>query len=315
MILEAASGLFQKKPGGYHTLMREELSTTHVKALFVKALKGQNFSPRTVRAYQDDLAQFTEWLESIRVDWDNPKRLGRTDIEAFLHHLSGRNMTGVSRARKLAAIRKFFVFLKENGILQTNPAATVKGARREEKEPAILYKEQYKALLYEASDDPRDYAIIMTFLQTGIRLSELAALRLEDVDFENRLVTVRQGKGRKDRQIPLVDEEVKALRNYLRYRATELILDDDILFLAKNGTSLNVSSVKAIVAKYVKKAGIRKRVSVHTLRHTFGAHKADKHMSIATLQALMGHKKKETTLKYIHLARTNLRKEMVETAL
>ena len=178
-----------------------------------------------------------------------------------------------------------------------------------------LYKEQYKALLYEASDDLRDYAIIMTFLQTGIRLSELASLRLEDVDFENRLLTVRQGKGRRDRQIPLVDEEVKALRNYLRHRATELILDDDTLFLAKNGTSLNVSSVKAIVAKYVKKAGIRKRVSVHTLRHTFGAHKADKHMSIATLQELMGHKKKETTLKYIHLARTNLRKEMVDTAL
>lgn len=93
-------------------------------------------------------------------------------------------------------------------------------------------------------------------------------------------------KGRKDRQIPLVDEGVKVLRNYLRYRATELILDDNTLFLAKNGTSLNVSSVKAIVAKYVKKAGIRKRVSVHTLRHTFGAHKADKHMSIATLRTI-----------------------------
>ena len=134
MNLEVASGLFQKRPGVYHAPMREELSTTHAIVLFVKALEGQNFSPRTVRAYRDDLAQFTEWLESIRVDWDNPKRLGRIDIEAFLHHLSGRNMTGVSRARKLAAIRKFFTFLKENGILQTNPAVTVKGARREEKE-------------------------------------------------------------------------------------------------------------------------------------------------------------------------------------
>jgi len=295
--------------------MREEISTTHAKELFVTALEGQNFSPKTVRAYRDDLSQFTAWLETIRVDWDTPKRLGKVDIEAFLHHLSGIPLTGVSRARKLAAIRKFFSFLHENGILQTNPAAAVKGARREEKEPGILYKEQYKALLYEATESPRDYAIIMTFLQTGIRLSELANLRLEDVDFENRLLTVRQGKGRKDRQIPLVEEEVKALRNYLRYRATELILDDDTLFLAKNGTSLNVSSVKAIVAKYVKKAGIRKRVSVHTLRHTFGAHKADKNMSIATLQELMDHKKKETTLKYIHLARTNLRKEMAETAL
>jgi integrase/recombinase XerC len=283
--------------------------------VFGQALEGQNFSPKTVRAYQDDIEQFAAWLSSIRVDWDNPRRLGRVDIESFLHHLSGLNLTGVSRARKLAAIRKFFSFLHENGIIPTNPAAAVKGARREEKEPGILYKEQYKALLYEASESPRDYAIIMTLLQTGIRLSELATLTLEDIDFENRLLTVRQGKGRRDRQIPLVEEEVKALRNYLRHRATQLVLDDDTLFLAKNGTSLNVSSIKAIVAKYIKKAGIRKRVSVHTLRHTFGAHKADKHMSIATLQTLMGHKRKETTLKYIHLARTNLRKEMIETAL
>jgi site-specific recombinase XerD len=295
--------------------MQENLSATQAIEIFIKALQGQNFSPKTIRAYHDDLVQFTAWLQSIRVDWDNPKRLEKIDVEGFLHHLSTLNLTGVSRARKLAAIRKFFALLKDNGVLQTNTAAAVKGARREEKEPGILYREQYKALLYEASESPRDYAIIMTFLQTGIRLSELAGLTLEDVDFENRMLTVRQGKGRKDRQIPLVDEEVKALRNYLRYRATELILDDELLFLANNGRSLNVSSIKAIVAKYVKKAGIRKRVSVHTLRHTFGAHKADKNMSLATLQALMGHKKKETTLKYIHLARTNLRKEMVETAL
>lgn len=169
--------------------------------------------------------------------------------------------------------------------------------------------------MYEASDNIRDYAIIMTFLQTGIRLSELASLTIDDVDFENKLLRVLQGKGKKDRHIPLVDEEVKALCNYIRYRNTQLVLDDEVFFLAKNGTSLNVSSIKYIVAKYVKKAGIRKKVSVHTLRHTFGAHKADKNMGIATLQELMGHKKKETTLKYIHLAKTNLRQEMVQTAL
>jgi integrase/recombinase XerD len=94
----------------------------------------------------------------------------------------------------------------------------------------------------------------MTFLQTGIRLSELASLRLEDVDFDNKVLTVRQGKGKKDQHIPLVDDEVKALRNYLRFRNSQLVLDDEIIFLAKNGTSLNVSTVKYTVAKYVKKA-------------------------------------------------------------
>ena len=291
------------------------MTTTQSLQLFLRALEGQNFSPKTLRAYGDDLTQFLSWVEKNRVDWDSPTRFDRTDIEGFMQYLAAQRMTGVTRVRKLAAIRKFFTFLEENRILAANPANTVKGARREEKEPNILFKEQYKALLYEASDNIRDYAIIQTFLQTGIRLSELVSLRVEDVDLEHRNLTVRQGKGKKDRQIPLVDEAIKALRNYLRYRNTELILDDDTFFLAKNGTSMNVSTVKYLVAKYVKKAGIRKKVSVHTLRHTFGAHKADKHMSLATLQELMGHKKKETTLKYIHLAKTNLRQEMAETAL
>jgi integrase/recombinase XerC len=291
------------------------MTTTQSRDIFLRALQGQNYSPKTLRAYGDDLTQFVGWVQKNRVDWDKPTRLSRTDIEGFMQYLAAQRMSGVTRVRKLVAIRKFFAFMEENKILGGNPANTVKGARREEKEPNILYKEQYKALLYEASDNIRDYAIIQTFLQTGIRLSELVNLQVDDVDFEHRILTIRQGKGKKDRQIPLVDEAVKALRNYVRYRNTELILDDETFFLAKNGTSLNVSTVKYIVAKYVKKAGIRKKVSVHTLRHTFGAHKADKHMSLATLQELMGHKKKETTLKYIHLAKTNLRQEMVETAL
>jgi site-specific recombinase XerD len=104
------------------------------------------------------------------VDWDTLTRFTREDIEAFMQYL--------------AAIRNFFAFLEEHNILAANPANTVKGARREQKEPTILYKEQYKALLYEASDNIRDYAITQTFLQTGIRLSELVNLRMDDVDFE-----------------------------------------------------------------------------------------------------------------------------------
>jgi len=291
------------------------MTTTQALQIFLRALEGQNFSPKTLRAYGDDLTQFLNFVEKNRVDFDIPTRFDRADIEGFMQYLAAQKRSGVTRVRKLAAIRKFFAFLEENKILAANPANAVKGAKREEKEPNILFKEQYKALLFEASDNIRDYAIIQTFLQTGIRLSELVNLQVSAIDFEHRILTVRQGKGKKDRQIPLVDEAIKALRNYYRYRTTQLILDDETFFLAKNGTSMNVSTVKYLVAKYVKKAGIRKKVSVHTLRHTFGAHKAGKHMSLASLQALMGHKKKETTLKYIHLAKTNLRAEMAETAL
>ena len=202
-----------------------KMTTTHSVELFMTALQEQNYSPKTLRAYGDDLKQFITWVGANRVDWGTPKRFGRVDIEGFMSYLAGQQMTGVTRVRKLAALRKFFTFLEENHIISGNPAITVKGARREEKEPGILYKEQYKALLYEASNHPRDYAIIMTFLQTGIRLSELANLTIEDVDFDHKILTVRQGKGKKDRHIPLVDEVIKGLRNYLRYRKTQLVLD------------------------------------------------------------------------------------------
>src|SRR3712207_6348964 len=190
------------------------MTTTQSLQIFLRALQGQNFSPKTLRAYGDDLTQFLAWVQNNRVDWDSPVRFTRADIEGFMQYLASQRMSGVTRVRKLAAIRKFFTFLEEHKVMAGNPANTVKGARREEKEPNILYKEQYKALLYEASDNIRDYAIIQTFLQTGIRLSELVNLKLDDVDFEHRILTVRQGKGNKDRQIPLVDEAIKALRNY-----------------------------------------------------------------------------------------------------
>jgi integrase/recombinase XerC len=182
----------------------QDMTTTQSLGLFLTALRGQNYSTKTLRAYGDDLRQFLGWVARNRVDWELPKRFSRVDVEGFMNYLAGQQMSGITRVRKLAAIRKFFTFMEENTIITGNPANTVKGARREQKEPGILYKEQYKALLYEASDNVRDYAIIMTFLQTGIRLSELVNLRVEDVDFEHRILTVRQGKGKKDRQSPLV---------------------------------------------------------------------------------------------------------------
>ena len=138
-----------------------------------------------------------------------------------MQYLAAQRRSGVTRVRKLAAIRKFFTFLRR--IKSSRPTLPMRsrapGARR--KSPISSVKEQYKALL-EASDNIRDYAIIQTFLQTGIRLSELVNLRVDEVDFEHRILTVRQGKGKKDRQIPLVDEAIKAasqLREIPQHRA------------------------------------------------------------------------------------------------
>jgi integrase/recombinase XerC len=288
-----------------------DITTTQALDLFAKALQGANKSRYTIRAYNNDLTQFVTFVSERRVDWQHLSRFSRYDIVEFLTFLGTKNLTGISRARKLSAIKSFFAFLVENSFLTQNVAVTVKSPAKEDKEPAVLQKNEYKALLFEAHDNPRDYAIIMLFLQAGLRVSELVALTLSDVDLENRLLVVRQGKGKKDRSIPLGEQEVTAIKHYL----TERVGTDDALFTARNATSLDVRSVRYIVAKYMKASGIKKKASVHTLRHTYGAHKINNGMPVEALQGLMGHKRKETTYHYIHLVKTNLRQLQEQTAL
>jgi site-specific recombinase XerD len=291
----------------------EDITTTQTFALYERALLGNNYSEKTSRAYTDDLRQFVSWVKSSRVDWDNPRYFTRIDLVELLNHLAALNTTGVTRVRKLAALRNFFTFMKENGIIAGNPAETVKSPHKEEKEPNILHKNEYKALLFEAQGNSRDYAMMQIFLQTGLRVSELVNLTLDDLDIENRTLTVRQGKGKRDRTIALEEQALTALKKYLKDR--NAIDGCNNVFIARNGTSMDVRTVRYVVQKYMKLAGIRKKASVHTLRHTFGTHKVDKGMTIPALQELLGHRKMETTYKYVHLAKTSLREQQERTGL
>jgi len=281
--------------------------------IFINALTGNNFSTQSIRAYSADITQFIEYLQSVRVDWNNPKKLERLDIVGFMNRLAGLKRSGTTRARKLASIRHFLKFLKENGVIAGNPAETVIRARKEEKDPTVLFKNEYKALLFEAQGNSRDYAILLTFLKSGIRERELADLQIEDVDFVHDTLRVQEGKGKKERTIPLMPELKRAMRRYLADRdQQDNIVDEETLFLARNGTSLNPSSIRKLVKKYYTKAGVRKS-GVHTLRHTFSAHNVNNGLPIADLQKILGHKKKETTLKYIHVVSTSLRETMLKT--
>src|SRR5438270_211168 len=186
--------------------------------VFLKALAGNNFSLQSVRAYSADITQFIEFLKESRVDWNNPKKVQRLDIVGFMNRLAGMKRTGTTRARKMASIRHFLKFLKENGVIAGNPAETVIRARKEEKDPTVLFKNEYKALLFEAQGNSRDYAILLTFLKSGIRESELAALELSDIDFVHDEIRIREGKGKKERKIPLMPELKRALRRYVADR-------------------------------------------------------------------------------------------------
>jgi integrase/recombinase XerC len=292
---------------------QETKTTTQSIELFKQTLLGKNFSKESIRAYISDLQQFVEWLKQRRVDWDIPYRMQRIDIVAFINHLAEQKASAITRQRKLAAIRGFLKFCKDNQIIYGNPADTIEGPIREERDPAILLKTEYKALLQVAGGNSRDLAMVMLFLQTGLRVSELVNLKLSDIDLTSHEITVRQGKGRKDRVVPLVKQAEAALKAYLKVRDAQPEYDE--VFIARNGTSMDVRTVRYRIHKYYKEAGIKKKASVHTLRHTFSTHQIHNGLKLNQLKEVLGHRRMETTYKYVHLDRTNLRTEMEQGAL
>jgi len=168
----------------------------------------------------------------------------------------------------------------------------------------LLTTPEYKALLFEAASSPRNLAILQVFLQTGVRGGELCALNLHHIDLVGKEQHVRARKGVIDTTIPLSNAAAEALREYLAVRPAAF---SDPLFLNKAPEPLSDPAVRYLVKAYLGRAGIlirKPNASVHTLRHTFGTHKSDREVDLATLQYWMGHKKRETTYRYIHLART-----------
>jgi site-specific recombinase XerD len=233
---------------------QKKTSTTHSLALFQETLTGKNYSPQSIKAYLSDLQQFLAWLQTRRVDWDLPYRIERIDIVQFINYLAAHKASAVTRKRKLASIRGFLKFLKDNQIIFGNPADTIEGPIREERDPAILLKTEYKALLQVAGEHPRDFAMVMLFLQTGLRVSELVNLTLSDVDLASKEITIRQGKGRKDRVVPLVGQALTALKAYFAVRDNRSEYEQ--VFLARNGTSMDPRTVRYRIHKYYQEAGI-----------------------------------------------------------
>jgi site-specific recombinase XerD len=292
---------------------QESKTTSESIELYKQTLAGKNYATPSIKAYLSDLQQFIEWLKTKRVDWDIPYRIQRIDIVGFINFLATQKVSAVTRKRKLASIRGFLKFCKDNQIIFGNPADTIEGPIREERDPAILLKTEYKALLQVTGENPRDFAIVMLFLQSGLRVSELVNLTLNDVSFETREITVRQGKGRKDRVVPLIGQALEALKIYLAVRPASAEYDN--VFLARNKTSMDQRTVRYRIHKYYQEAGIKKKASVHTLRHTFSTHQVASGLPLPQLKEILGHRKLETTYKYVHLVRTNLRENMEKGAL
>jgi integrase/recombinase XerC len=301
---------------------------------FLDYLKFEkHFSEHTAKCYNADLEQFCQHLSGIQPasDWSNAERGGvatqtETKIEQLLLSLTTDNVRAYmvvlndkqysksTTARKLATLRSFYKFLVKRGHLTNNPVTAVRTPKQDKKLPKFLEYDQIKKLLDTPPSDSwlgaRDRAIMETLYGTGVRVSELVALNIEDVDFLGEVIHVR-GKGKKERISPIGSSALQSIQHYMEFRNRRAQsngnFDSKVLFVNKHGKRLSTRSVRRKMDKYLKMAGLDPAISPHTLRHSFATHMLNNGADLRSVQELLGHQSLSTTQIYTHLTTKKLK--------
>jgi site-specific recombinase XerD len=281
-------------------------------------LPSRNYAAKTRQHYGSDIHSFVTFQASL--GHTEPSHLSLASLHHFLAELDRRGLTGVTRRRKTFALKSFFNFLELHGYIDKNIAEKLVLPEREEHTPRVLTENEYKRLQLAVANEPRDAAIIELVLQTGIRLSELSKVTINDLELPNKIIPdpdhtgqlhIRQGKGRKDRTLSLNYKVCRALKYYLQVRPNA---STPALFVSKFRTGISPRGYEWILGRYLKQANIE-GASVHTLRHTFGTHMAKNGANLKTIQEMMGHADLKTTSIYVSLARNMMNKDVQEFAL
>jgi integrase/recombinase XerC len=275
--------------------------------LYLKEQKG--YSAHTIRNYQSDLAQFARFLTAGNADGTQSPSVDPPRIREYLGHLHRSNRRATI-ARKLSAIRSFFRFLEKRNPAGGNPAGEVATPKLEKPIPNYLPVDDVFRMLQRADRETplgiRNLAILEMLYSSGFRVSELEALNLESVDFEQRLVRV-MGKGRKERIVPIGRRALQAVREYLDAsqrlrRKMELLSGGSPLFINQRGGRLTARSIGRIIKRYALESGLPSDISPHSMRHTFATHMLDGGADLRSVQELLGHASLSTTQKYTHVS-------------
>jgi integrase/recombinase XerC len=269
---------------------------------FIKYLKTErNLSDNTLEAYRRDVMQFLAFAGH-----DDPRRIDRNNIRAFLGSLQRQGMDKRSMGRKLSALKSYFKFCLREGLADQNPALGLRSPKPDKKLPHFLSPEQ--AGISVESDSPdgknksRDDAIMELLYGSGLRSAELLTLRTNDVDLNSAQVKVR-GKGNKERIVPLTRASISALRQYLGGRD-----DGGGVFAGQNGKALSRSQLQRIVKARIRAAGYGGKASPHVMRHSFATHLLDRGADLKAVKELLGHASLSTTQVYTHVTVDRLKK-------
>lgn len=266
-------------------------------AKFLNHLKEKKRASATILAYGKDIDQLISFLEQL--EKHHVHEVARTDLEAFLAKLGKEGYTPKSVSRKINSTKTFYRFLKVNEYVTDDPSLLITHPKYEVKPPRVLSEMEYRALRDACRDDERTSAIVELLLQTGVRIGELANLRVSDVKDESLLI--RTFEGHEAREVPLNKAAKLALNRYMAIRPTKKgdgQRKDEHLFITKTGRPLLVRNIRSSIDRYFRIAGI-KDAKVNDLRHTFVAHHLRAGTSLVVISKWVGHKRLSSTERYL----------------
>lgn len=262
---------------------------------FIGHLKGRSRASATILAYGKDIEQLVTFLASAGKKLTT--EVTTEDLQGFMDKLLKEAYTAKSISRKTNSTKTFFKFLKISGIIEEDPARALEHPKFENKPPRILSELEYRALRDVSRGDLRMFAIIELFLQTGIRIGELAKLILDDAELDSPTPTlhVRPDEGTVERDIPLNKPAVEALKRYLEVRPAT---PNKALFVTKTGKPLLIRNIRTAIDRYFRLSGII-GAKVNDLRHTWIAYHLKSGTSLLLISKLAGHKRVSTTERYL----------------
>jgi len=298
----------------------------------------KRFSEHTAKCYGADLTQFGDFLAG-RPQGDETEAFGgsysggaavamatRVQIDqlllsadvnvmrAYMSLLNEKQYSKSTIARKLATLRSFYKFLVKRNKITSSPVMAIRTPKQEKKLPRFLEYEEVKKLLETPPLDHwlgvRDRAMMETLYSTGMRVSELVSLNMDDVDFLGEVVHIR-GKGKKERIAPISSSTLQMIQRYIEFRnkraQSNSNFETKVLFVNKHGRRLSTRSVRRKMDKYLKMAGLDPSISPHTLRHSFATHMLNNGADLRSVQELLGHQSLSTTQIYTHLTTRKLK--------
>lgn len=259
---------------------------------FKNYLQEKKRSNATIVAYGKDINQLISFLEELKINQIH--QVTKDNLEAFLAKLQRGGYTAKSISRKINSTRTFYRFLKISEYVTDDPSLLVTHPRYQLAPPRILAPTEYRALRDAARNDPRMFAIVELLLQTGIRIGELATLRLQDVN--NETLRIRPCEKHEERLVSLNKAAKEALKKYLEIRPKTK--EDDRIFITKSGKPFLIRNIRTAIERYFRVCDI-KNAKVNDLRHTFVAHHLKQGVSLVVLSKILGHKRLSTTERYL----------------